>query len=151
MKVQEWVKTLHYQIIINVLTLFVQGVEESKLGGQALKANGFKFDVAFTSVLKRANRTLDIILKEIGQEDLPVVRHWRLNERHYGSLTGLNKVETAAKHGDEQVRFDTSTFVCARSVSPRLTLPQQYYYCSVLFVLRILFSPKLPQRNIEYD
>lgn len=64
---------------------------------------GYKFDVAHTSILTRANRTLDIIKEGLAQDDLPVCRTWRLNERHYGALTGLNKSETAAKYGEEQV------------------------------------------------
>lgn len=68
-----------------------------------MKNANYKFDIAFTSVLTRAQKTLGAILKEIDQTDLPVVKNWRLNERHYGGLTGLNKAETAAKYGDEQV------------------------------------------------
>ena len=62
-----------------------------------------KFDIAHTSVLTRANKTLDTILQILGQKDIPIKKTWRLNERHYGGLTGLNKAETAAKHGEEQV------------------------------------------------
>jgi bisphosphoglycerate-dependent phosphoglycerate mutase len=69
-----------------------------------LKAEGYKFDVAHTSVLKRAQTTLATVLEQIDQKDLPVQKTWRLNERHYGGLTGLNKAETAAKHGDAQVQ-----------------------------------------------
>lgn len=68
-----------------------------------MKQGCYKFDVAHTSVLKRAQNTLGAILKELGQEDIPISRTWRLNERHYGGLTGLNKAETAAKYGEEQV------------------------------------------------
>jgi 2,3-bisphosphoglycerate-dependent phosphoglycerate mutase len=71
---------------------------------QLLKAGGWDFDVAYTSVLKRAIRTLWAVLGELGLEWLPVRRDWRLNERHYGALQGLNKAETAAKHGEEQVK-----------------------------------------------
>jgi 2,3-bisphosphoglycerate-dependent phosphoglycerate mutase len=74
-----------------------------KSAGELLKAEGFKFDKAYTSVLKRAIRTLWITLDELDQMWIPVERSWRLNERHYGGLTGLNKAETAAKYGDEQV------------------------------------------------
>lgn len=70
-----------------------------------MKEAGYKFDIAYTSVLTRANKTLDAILKEITQTDIPVIKSWRLNERHYGGLTGLNKAETAAKYGDAQVRL----------------------------------------------
>ena len=89
-----------------------KGQREARDAGQRLKQEGFRFDVAFTSVLKRAIRTLWTVLDEMDQMYIPVHRHWRLNERHYGGLQGLNKAETAAKHGDEQVliwrrSFDT--------------------------------------------
>lgn len=80
-----------------------KGREEAKKGGQTLKQEGYSFDLAFTSVLKRAIRTLWAILDEMDLMWIPVHRSWRLNERHYGGLQGLNKAETAAKHGDEQV------------------------------------------------
>ena len=80
-----------------------QGVAEAKSAGRALRENGFVFDVAHTSVLKRAIRTLWIVLDEMDLMWIPVYRSWRLNERHYGALQGLNKAETAAKFGDEQV------------------------------------------------
>nr|CAD7204247.1 unnamed protein product [Timema douglasi] len=83
----------------------VSGQEEAVTSGQALKQAGLKFDLAFTSLLKRAHQTLDIVLQEVGQTDLPVVKSWRLNERHYGGLTGLNKADAAAKYGDEQVQI----------------------------------------------
>lgn len=79
------------------------GVKEAHAAGKALKEANFKFDLAHTSVLTRANKTLDAILEEIGQKDIPIEKTWRLNERHYGGLTGLNKAETAQKHGEEQV------------------------------------------------
>jgi len=80
-----------------------QGEEEAKKAGVQLKS--IKFDKAYTSVLKRAQRTLNIILKEIGQEGIPVEKDKALNERHYGDLQGLNKAETAKKFGDEQVHI----------------------------------------------
>ena len=82
-----------------------KGREEAKNAGQLLKAGGYAFDLLFTSVLKRAVRTANIALDEIDQLWLPVERSWRLNERHYGALQGLNKAETAAKHGEEQVKI----------------------------------------------
>ncbi len=85
--------------------LSTQGEEEAKEAGKVLKENGFTFDVAYTSVLKRANRTLDFILEELGQTNIPIYKHWRLNERHYGALQGLNKKDTADKYGDEQVHI----------------------------------------------
>ena len=80
-----------------------KGAAEAREAGRILKEAGFEFDVAYTSVLKRAIRTLWLTLDEMDLMWLPVVHSWRLNERHYGSLQGLNKAETAAKYGDEQV------------------------------------------------
>merc|ERR1712156_1328581 len=82
-----------------------KGVKEAESGGQALKNAGYKFDVAHTSLLTRAQVTLGKVLEAIDQKDLTTEKTWRLNERHYGALTGLNKAETAAKHGDEQVKI----------------------------------------------
>lgn len=78
------------------------GVEEAKKAGRTLKKEGFVFDIVFTSVLKRATDTTDIVLKEMNLK-IPVESTWRLNERHYGALQGLNKAEMAAKYGEEQV------------------------------------------------
>ena len=79
------------------------GREQARQAGQLLKEQGYEFDVAFTSVLKRAIRTLWIALDAIDAMYLPIHNNWRLNERHYGALQGLNKAETAAQYGDEQV------------------------------------------------
>lgn len=79
------------------------GRNEASNSGKLLLEEGFGFDVAYTSVLKRAIHTLWIVLDEMDLAWIPVIRDWRLNERHYGALQGLNKAETAAKHGDEQV------------------------------------------------
>ncbi|KAF1044767.1 2,3-diphosphoglycerate-dependent phosphoglycerate mutase [Xylophilus sp.] len=79
------------------------GVEQAKEAGRLLKAEGYDFDLAYTSVLKRATRTLWHTLDELDRTWLPVVHSWRLNERHYGALQGLNKAETAKKFGDDQV------------------------------------------------
>jgi 2,3-bisphosphoglycerate-dependent phosphoglycerate mutase len=81
-----------------------KGVSEAIEGGRVLKAEGYTFDVAYTSVLKRAIRTLWFVLDEMDLMWLPVHRHWRLNERHYGALQGLNKAETAEKFGEAQVK-----------------------------------------------
>jgi len=83
--------------------LTANGLAEARRAGQLLAAEGYDFDVAYTSVLKRAIRTLWTVLDEMDRMWLPVVNSWRLNERHYGALQGLNKAETAAKYGDEQV------------------------------------------------
>lgn len=79
------------------------GVVEAHTAAKLLAEGGFTFDIAFTSVLKRAIRTLWIVMEDMDLMWIPVVRHWRLNERHYGDLQGLNKAQTAAKFGDEQV------------------------------------------------
>jgi 2,3-bisphosphoglycerate-dependent phosphoglycerate mutase len=81
------------------------GVEEARAAGRLLKAEGLAFDVAFTSLLKRAIRTLWIAQDELDLLWIPVEKSWRLNERHYGALQGLNKAETAAQYGEEQVRI----------------------------------------------
>jgi 2,3-bisphosphoglycerate-dependent phosphoglycerate mutase len=83
--------------------LTTRGLEEARQAGELLKAQGYDFDVAYTSVLKRAIRTLWTVLDSMDRMWIPVLHHWRLNERHYGALQGLNKAETAAKFGDEQV------------------------------------------------
>jgi 2,3-bisphosphoglycerate-dependent phosphoglycerate mutase len=85
--------------------LSAKGVDEARQAGKLLKKEGYSFDQAFTSVLTRANRTLNIVLEEMGLTWIPVVKSWRLNERHYGALQGLNKAETAAKHGEAQVKI----------------------------------------------
>lgn len=82
-----------------------KGIEEAKKAGRLLKEQGFIFDLAFTSVLKRAIRTLWLVLDEMDLMWIPVRNSWRLNERHYGALQGLNKSEMAAKYGEEQVRI----------------------------------------------
>ena len=83
--------------------LSAQGVEEARAAGRLLKGEGWAFDLAHTSVLKRAIRTLHLALEELDQLWIPVHKDWRLNERHYGALQGLNKAETAAKFGEVQV------------------------------------------------
>ena len=80
-----------------------KGIAEAKEAGKVLKEKGFKFDVAYTSFLKRANDTLSYILGEMGESDVLIKKTWRLNERHYGALQGLNKDETKKKYGEEQV------------------------------------------------
>jgi 2,3-bisphosphoglycerate-dependent phosphoglycerate mutase len=80
-----------------------KGAEEAKKAGELLNQEGIEFDVVHTSLLKRANRTMEICIDEMGLSKVPKKFDWRLNERHYGALQGLNKAETAEKHGDEQV------------------------------------------------
>jgi 2,3-bisphosphoglycerate-dependent phosphoglycerate mutase len=100
----EWNKTNRFTGWTDV-DLTEKGVEEAKQAGRLLKAEGYDFDLAFSSVLKRAIRTLWLALDEMDLLWLPVERSWRLNERHYGALQGLNKAETAAEFGDEQVKI----------------------------------------------
>ena len=102
----------HGESLWNKLNLFTgwtdveltdKGREEAANGGRQLREEGFDFDICYTSYLKRAIHTLDIVLDELDRAWLPVLKSWKLNERHYGALQGLNKAETAAKYGEEQV------------------------------------------------
>merc|ERR1711937_1061510 len=101
-----------------------KGVEEAHAGGKALKEAGVKFDCAYTSVLTRANRTLDIILSEMGENNMEINKTWRLNERHYGALTGLNKAETAEKYGADQVQIWRRSF---NTPPPAMKKDHDYY------------------------
>ena len=85
--------------------LTAQGILEAKKAGEKLKARGIKFDVAFTSVLKRAQKTLDLVLAEMGESKIPIIKDQALNERDYGDLVGLNKDDARKKWGDEQVHL----------------------------------------------
>ena len=111
-EVGEQFKTFPVSIVCIVIFYgpFFQGVAEAVAGGKALKNEGYAFDVAHTSVLQRAQTTLATVLEQIGQPELPTQKTWRLNERHYGALTGLNKAETAEKHGEEQVQIWRRSF-----------------------------------------
>ena len=82
-----------------------QGIKEAKEAGIVLRQKGFSFDIAFTSVLKRANDTLEYILEELNEKQIETIKTWRLNERHYGALQGLNKQDTADKYGEDQVKL----------------------------------------------
>ncbi len=92
------------------IALSEQGIKEAIEAGKNLKKANFQIDIAFTSVLKRAIDTLDYVLKEMNQTGVPIEKSWRLNERHYGALQGLNKKETALKYGDEQVHIWRRSF-----------------------------------------
>ncbi|SAL03637.1 phosphoglyceromutase [Caballeronia calidae] len=85
--------------------LTAKGLAEARAAAELLRCEGFEFDIAFTSMLRRANKTLWTVLEEMDRMWIPVHHSWRLNERHYGALQGLNKAETAAKHGEAQVRI----------------------------------------------
>ena len=87
-----------------------KGHEEAKNAGRLLKAEGYDFDVCYTSLLKRAIHTLNHVLDEMDRAWLPVIKSWKLNERHYGALQGLNKAETAAKYGEDQVKIWRRSF-----------------------------------------
>ena len=87
-----------------------KGIEEAKLAGKTLLENGYDFDICYTSYLKRAIHTLNYTLEGMDREWLPVVKSWKLNERHYGALQGLNKAETAEKYGEDQVKIWRRSF-----------------------------------------
>ena len=87
-----------------------KGVAEAEAAGQLMKAKGIAPDIGFTSVQSRAIKTLNLALEQMGRLWVPVTKDWRLNERHYGGLTGLDKAETAAKHGDDQVKIWRRSF-----------------------------------------
>lgn len=87
-----------------------KGIEEAKEGGRILKEEGYDFDICYTSYLKRAIHTLQYVLDEMDLNWLPVIKTWKLNERHYGALQGLNKAETAEKYGEEQVKIWRRSF-----------------------------------------
>jgi len=89
-----------------------KGVEEAHRAGKTLKEKGYDFDIVHTSLLKRAIHTMNNVLFELDREWLPVYKSWRLNERHYGALQGLNKAETAAKYGEDQVKIWRRSYDC---------------------------------------
>ncbi|XP_014275251.1 phosphoglycerate mutase 2 [Halyomorpha halys] len=101
-----------------------KGKKEAKEAGVALKKMEYQFDLAYTSVLSRAQKTLDAILQEIGQTQIPIVKSWQLNERHYGGLTGLNKAETAAKFGEAQVKIWRRSY---DTPPPNMECDHKYY------------------------
>ena len=101
-----------------------KGRQEAIKGGQSLKELGLTFDVAYTSYLKRAIKTLNYVLEELDELYIPVYKSWRLNERHYGALQGLNKAETAKKYGDDQVLIWRRSFDVA---PPAIDKSSEYY------------------------
>ncbi len=108
-----------------------KGNQEAINAGKVLKKEGFHFDIAFTSYLKRAIHTLNHVLDELDENSIPVVKGWQLNERHYGALQGLNKADTAAKYGDAQVKIWRRSFdVCPPALTkddPRYPGNQELY------------------------
>jgi phosphoglycerate mutase, BPG-dependent, family 1 len=109
------------------------GAEEARNAGLLLRQGGFDFDLCYTSYLKRAIHTLNIVLEQLDREWLPVMKTWKLNERHYGALQGLNKAETALKYGDEQVKIWRRSFDVRPPAlqedderSPRRSAPYRY-------------------------
>jgi len=113
-----------------------QGVKEAREAGRKLKAQGLKFDVAFTSVLKRAQRTLDLMLEELGQSSIPVFKDQALNERDYGDLSGLNKDDARKKWGEEQVHIWRRSYDVAppggESLKDTLARALPYYVTEIL-------------------
>lgn len=103
-----------------------KGHEEAAQAGVWLKEKGIEFDIAYTSVLKRAIRTLWHVLEQTNQMWIPVHRRWRLNERMYGALQGLDKSETAAKHGEDQVRTNPADFWRSSSLPKGVFDPQKF-------------------------
>ncbi|XP_075221385.1 phosphoglycerate mutase 2-like [Lycorma delicatula] len=135
-----------------------KGVLDAIGAGQVLKEAEIKFDIAFTSQLMRANKTLELILKEIDQPDLPVVKSWKLNERHYGALTGMNKEEAVEKYGSKQVQIWRRSFDVP---SPPMDKTHAYYnsikeYAKSVINLKSFDVPKVEtlkmtmQRVIPY-
>jgi 2,3-bisphosphoglycerate-dependent phosphoglycerate mutase len=108
-----------------------RGVAEAVQAGRILREEGYRFDISYTSVLRRAIKTLWLALEEMDLMWLPVEKHWRLNERHYGALQGLNKAEVAARHGDEQVLVWRRSYTTAPPAldedDPRLALNDPRY------------------------
>lgn len=133
-----------------------KGREEAQEGGRLLKEAGFDFDVCYTSYLKRAIHTLNYILKELDREWLPVTKSWKLNERHYGALQGLNKSETAAKYGEDQVKiwrrsFDVTPPALEENDERNPRLQEQYRSESDKTVLPLTESLKITiERAVPY-
>jgi 2,3-bisphosphoglycerate-dependent phosphoglycerate mutase len=115
-----------------------KGQQEACAAGKAIKDAGMKFDVAHTSLLTRAQITLQTILEQSGQTNVPVCKTWRLNERHYGGLTGLNKAETAAKYGEDQVKIWRRSF----DTPPPPMEPGHPYYDAIVKDPRYADGPK---------
>ncbi|CAG7721526.1 unnamed protein product [Allacma fusca] len=105
-----------------------KGEKEAEAAGRALKETGWKFDIAYVSMLTRAQKTLASILKQIDQEDLPIEKTWRLNERHYGNLTGMNKQEIADQYGEAQTHIWRRSF----ETPPPSIEPDNVYYSSIV-------------------
>ena len=122
------------------IDLSEKGREEAKDAGKLLKEGKFDFDVCFTSYLKRAIHTLNIILEEMDREYLPVIKAWQLNERHYGALQGLNKAETAKKYGESQVKLWRRSF----DVAPPALPPNDERLPSLQSAYRDVSSSSLP-------
>lgn len=122
------------------IDLSEKGREEARDAGKLLKEGKFDFDVCFTSYLKRAIHTLNIILEEMDREYLPVIKAWQLNERHYGALQGLNKAETAKKYGESQVKLWRRSF----DVAPPALPPNDERLPSLQSAYRDVSSSSLP-------
>ncbi|MCB9093156.1 MAG: 2,3-bisphosphoglycerate-dependent phosphoglycerate mutase [Halobacteriovoraceae bacterium] len=121
----EWNKINQFTGWVDV-ELSEQGIEEAIQAGKILKTHNYHFTMAFTSVLKRANETLRIVLEQIGQNNLPVIRDWRLNERHYGDLQGKNKQQMRDEYGDEQVHIWRRSYNTKPPKSAEQPVPEGY-------------------------
>jgi 2,3-bisphosphoglycerate-dependent phosphoglycerate mutase len=109
------------------VNLTAKGIEEAKKAGETLGQAGFRFGLAYTSYLKRAIKTLWLLLEEMDQMSIPIHNSWRLNEKHYGTLTGLNKAETAEKYGEDQVKLWRRGFAIA---PPELDPTSPHHPCN---------------------
>ncbi|VDP73041.1 unnamed protein product [Schistosoma curassoni] len=131
-----------------------QGITEAKQAGQLLHQNHFTFDIAYTSVLKRAIKTLNLVLDELDLNWIPVMKTWRLNERMYGALQGLNKSETAAKHGEEQVKIWRRAYDIppppVDTSDPRFPGNEPKYAVSIFISLKDIFK-KHYGLNLSYS
>lgn len=133
-----WYYSKRYNILAELSDKGKQDAVE--ISAKALLAMGFKFDVAFTSCLTRANQTLQMILRELNQETVPVKQHWRLNERHYGALTGFNKREMAEVYGDEQVQVWRRSY----NVPPPKFTERNPHYEAIRFNEKFRGIPNFP-------
>ena len=123
------------------------GINEAKKAGEVLKKDGYAFDLVFTSILKRATETTDIVLKKIGLENVKTRFAWQLNERHYGALQGLNKTEMAQKYGEEQVH----TWRRSYAVRPPQMDDEQYASQNALEIFKDVPKDKLPRTESLAD
>lgn len=118
--------------------LTAEGIQSASEAAKILKQCNYTFDVAFTSLLKRAVKTIEIILKEMGLEGVPIIKNWRLNERHYGNLIGKNRVEIVEKYGEKQAQLWRRSY----DIPPPPIQPDNPYYNSIINDAKYLIEPK---------